>query len=131
MTTKNWEPYLCDFLELEEAGCPVVDFSKIKRGRYHKVSVAVKIKILGRLVDCALSTNAIREQLEQLMSKREEILAAKRVSQREEHRKKMDEMESHAANLPDKENLEQHPLEISENQSVERLCTLLQVFLFL
>lgn len=42
------------------------------------------------------------------------------MSQREEHRKKMDEKESHAANLPDKENPEQHPLEISENQSVER-----------
>ncbi|KAL4183968.1 hypothetical protein AMTRI_Chr11g101010 [Amborella trichopoda] len=84
MTSMNWSEYLYDFLEMENGPKFTQQAETIKRGHYCALSVHDKLQILHELVDHALTTDAIRSQLDKYIEQQQSLAA----SQREEFKKR-------------------------------------------
>ncbi|XP_058097720.1 uncharacterized protein LOC131242836 [Magnolia sinica] len=93
ITLMNWTEYLCDFLEMEDIPELSSHIGTIKRGHYGLLDPHVKLGILGELVSQALSTDAIREQLDEYIGQRRELGARKREKALEEATKRRTEQQ--------------------------------------
>lgn len=69
---------MCDFLEICDKSKPFTCLSTIKRGHYGLLDVHVKIRILHELVSEAITTNVIREKLDEYVEKHRVLMARKR-----------------------------------------------------
>ncbi|KAJ4964333.1 hypothetical protein NE237_024272 [Protea cynaroides] len=122
ITLMNWTDYLCDFLEMEDIPKLSTLIGTIKRGHYGLLDPRAKLGILRDLVDQALATNAIREQLDKYIEQHQALAATKRGEAVEEGRKRRKEKEFLKANPDTKEVLQGrilenggHKLKIYEN----------------
>ncbi|XP_043713125.1 DDT domain-containing protein DDB_G0282237-like [Telopea speciosissima] len=122
ITLTNWMDYLCDFLEMEDIPELSTHIGTIKRGHYGLLDPQAKLFILRELVDRALATNAIREQLDNYIEQHQALAAAKRGEALEEARKRREEKGLLKADPDSKEVLHGnilenggHGLNISEN----------------
>ncbi|KAG1331194.1 putative DDT domain-containing protein [Cocos nucifera] len=87
ITLTNWTEYLCDFLEMEDRVELSSHVTTIKRGHYGLLDINIKLGILRELVSEVLSTDAVREKLDDCIEQ-QQVLAATR---RAEARKKKEE----------------------------------------
>ncbi|XP_073003097.1 uncharacterized protein [Typha latifolia] len=78
ITLVNWAEYLCDFLEMEDR----VEFSKyvatVKRGYYGLLDTNTKLQILRELVEEALTTSAIKDELDGRIDQQQALVAMNR-----------------------------------------------------
>ncbi|XP_026662028.2 DDT domain-containing protein DDB_G0282237-like isoform X2 [Phoenix dactylifera] len=87
ITLTNWSEYLCDFLEMEDRVELSSHVTTIKRGHYGLLDIYVKLGILRELVSEALSTDAVREKLDDCIEQQQALAATRR----EGTRKKKDD----------------------------------------
>ncbi|XP_042477159.1 DDT domain-containing protein DDB_G0282237-like isoform X2 [Macadamia integrifolia] len=107
----NWKDYLCDFLEMEDIRELSTHIGTIKRGHYGLLDPQAKLGILRDLVDQALATNAIREQLDKYIQQHQELAATRRGEALEEARKRREEKELLKADSDTKGLLQGHTQE--------------------
>ncbi|XP_026659541.1 DDT domain-containing protein DDB_G0282237-like isoform X2 [Phoenix dactylifera] len=92
ITLANWAEYLCDFLEMEGRAELSSHVATIKRGHYGLLDINVKLEILRELVLEALTTDAIREKLDDCIEQQQALAATRREQLRkkkkEQHLKK-------------------------------------------
>ncbi|XP_010912638.1 uncharacterized protein [Elaeis guineensis] len=87
ITLTNWTEYLCDFLEMEDRVGLSSHVTTIKRGHYGLLDINIKLGILRELISEVLSTDAVRDRLDDCIEQ-QQVLAATR---RAEARKKKEE----------------------------------------
>ncbi|KAG8082084.1 hypothetical protein GUJ93_ZPchr0014g47070 [Zizania palustris] len=78
VTLVTWAEYLCDFLEMTSKEEFSSNVSIIRRGHYGLVQTGLKLRILQELVDEAITTCAIRQNLDEKIDQQQEIAAAER-----------------------------------------------------
>ncbi|CAN6458455.1 unnamed protein product [Victoria cruziana] len=88
ITFMNWTEYLCDFLEMEDVPELSGHISTIKRGHYGLLDTHAKLDIFQVLVNYALTTDMVREQLEEYIEQRQILGATNREAAVEEARKR-------------------------------------------
>ncbi|XP_031504524.1 uncharacterized protein LOC116267098 isoform X1 [Nymphaea colorata] len=88
ITFMNWTEYLCDFLEMEDVPELSGHISTIKRGHYGLLDTHAKLDIFQVLVSYALTTDLVREQLEEYIEQRQILSATNREAAVEEARKR-------------------------------------------
>lgn len=88
ITLINWVEYLCDFLEMKDIPELSSHMGSIKRGHYGLLDPHAKLHIFRELVSEAISTDAIRQQLDEYIEQQQALAAAKRGEAVEEARKK-------------------------------------------
>ncbi|KAJ4965770.1 hypothetical protein NE237_017619 [Protea cynaroides] len=107
----NWTDYLCDFLEMEDIPELSTHIGTIKRGHYGLLDPQAKLSIFRELVDQALATNVVREQLDKYIEQHQALAATKRGEALEEARKRREEKEFLKADSDNKGVLQGHTLE--------------------
>uniref|UniRef100_A0A0E0DEM3 DDT domain-containing protein n=1 Tax=Oryza meridionalis TaxID=40149 RepID=A0A0E0DEM3_9ORYZ len=78
VTLVTWAEYLCDFLEMTSKEEFSSSLSTVRRGHYGLVHTAVKLKILRELVDEAITTSAVRQNIDEKIDQQQAIAASKR-----------------------------------------------------
>ncbi|KAF0893176.1 hypothetical protein E2562_023199 [Oryza meyeriana var. granulata] len=78
VTLVTWAEYLCDFLEMTSKQELSGSLSTVRRGHYGLVHTAVKLKILRELVDEAITTSAVRQNIDEKIDQQQAIAASKR-----------------------------------------------------
>uniref|UniRef100_A0A0E0KQX9 DDT domain-containing protein n=1 Tax=Oryza punctata TaxID=4537 RepID=A0A0E0KQX9_ORYPU len=78
VTLVTWAEYLCDFLEMTSKEEFSSSLSTVRRGHYGLVHTAVKLKILWELVDEAITTSAVRQNIDEKIDQQQAIAASKR-----------------------------------------------------
>lgn len=89
ITQTNWIEFLCDFLEMVDKPELSGHVATIKRGHYGLLDPQVKLVIFRELVAESLTTDAVREQLDEYIEQQREL----GVSKREELRRKREEQQ--------------------------------------
>uniref|UniRef100_A0A1D1ZJD0 DDT domain-containing protein DDB_G0282237 n=3 Tax=Anthurium amnicola TaxID=1678845 RepID=A0A1D1ZJD0_9ARAE len=87
ITKINWTEFLCDFIEMVNKAELSSYVATIKRGHYGLLDPQVKLGILQELVAESLTTDAVREKLDEYVEQQRALVATKR----EELRKKREE----------------------------------------
>jgi hypothetical protein len=93
VTLVTWAEYLCDFLEMTSKEEFSSSLSTVRRGHYGLVHTAVKLKILRELVDEAITTSAVRQNIDEKIDQQQAIAASKRElarNKKEEHKLAME-----------------------------------------
>ncbi|XP_052153801.1 uncharacterized protein LOC127771894 isoform X2 [Oryza glaberrima] len=93
VTLVTWAEYLCDFLEMTSKEEFSSSLSTVRRGHYGLVHTAVKLKILQELVDEAITTSAVRQNIDEKIDQQQAIAASKRElarNKKEEHKLAME-----------------------------------------
>lgn len=78
ITLTNWAEYLCDFLEMENRVELSSHVTTIKRGHYGLLDINIKVGILRELVSEVLSTDAVREKLDNCIEQQQVLAATRR-----------------------------------------------------
>ncbi|KAK1267293.1 hypothetical protein QJS04_geneDACA009058 [Acorus gramineus] len=115
ITLMKWTEYVCDFLEMEG----MTDLSRhsptTKRGHYGYLDIQAKLSIFCVLVEEAINTNAIRQQLDEYVEQQQALAAMKRGESRKKKEQKNlkgeddkevmgHDLDNEAAKLQDAEN---------------------------
>ena len=93
VTLITWTEYLCDFIEMIGISDLTNQIPTIKRGHYGLLDPSIKLKILKELVDRVLSTDLVREKLDEYLEQRQALAASKREEAVEEGKKKREAKE--------------------------------------
>uniref|UniRef100_J3LY46 DDT domain-containing protein n=1 Tax=Oryza brachyantha TaxID=4533 RepID=J3LY46_ORYBR len=78
VTLVTWAEYLCDFMEMVSKEEFSSSLSTVRRGHYGLLHTAVKLKILRELVDEAITTSAVRRNIDEKIDHQQAIAASKR-----------------------------------------------------
>ncbi|XP_078434325.1 DDT domain-containing protein [Wolffia australiana] len=78
ITQSNWTELLCDFIEMVDISELSEHGGTIKRGHYRLLDPWAKLAILNELVWEALSTNAVRDKLDEYIEQQRELAVGKR-----------------------------------------------------
>ncbi|KAJ7544384.1 hypothetical protein O6H91_09G076500 [Diphasiastrum complanatum] len=118
MSVKTWKDDLCDILEMEGSDRLKSFSSVIRRGSYKQLELSSKLEILHELVDRALSSTVVRNQLGENIDEHQAIAARKREEVLGQSKKKKDEQDHHAdLNLgPDGQSV------VHQQSDGERIC---------
>ncbi|XXG60485.1 hypothetical protein AAC387_Pa04g2384 [Persea americana] len=111
ITLINWAEYLCDFLEMKDIPELTSHMGTIRRGHYGLLDPRAKLHIFRELVSEVLSTDAVRQQLDEYIEQQHALVAAKRGEAVEEARKKRNEKQNMDAESGTKELVQGHDLE--------------------
>lgn len=111
ITLINWAEYLCDFLEMKDIPELTSHMGTIRRGHYGLLDPHAKLHIFRELVSEVLSTDAVRQQLDEYIEQQHALVAAKRGEAVEEARKKRNERQNMEAESNTKELVQGHDLE--------------------
>lgn len=103
ITLVTWTEYLCDFLEMVDVAELSTYVSTIKRGHYGLLDVNAKLGILRELVAQALTTDFVREKLDEYIEQQQVLAAKRREEALEEGRKKREDKERLKAESDSKE----------------------------
>lgn len=103
ITLVTWTEYLCDFLEMVDVAELSTYVSTIKRGHYGLLDVNAKLGILRELVAQALTTDFVREKLDEYIEQQQVLAAKRREEALEEGRKKREDKERLKAESDNKE----------------------------
>mgnify|MGYP002776928345 FL=1 len=83
MTIDTWKDDYCDLSKLEGFKSLVEHSTTINDGNYMLLEPSIKLDILCGLVDCALSSSGIREQLDIYIEEKQAIASQKRKEEME------------------------------------------------
>lgn len=111
ITLVTWTEYLCDFLEMVDVAELSTYVSTIKRGHYGLLDVNAKLGILRELVAQALTTDFVREKLDEYIEQQQVLAAKRREEALEEGRKKREDKERLKAESDSKEITKGHNVE--------------------
>ncbi|MCO5577104.1 hypothetical protein L7F22_030926, partial [Adiantum nelumboides] len=84
---QSWKDDLADVLELDGFEKLAMHSSTIRKGNYRQLEPSVKLEILSNLVECAINSAAIREQLDLYIEEKQAIASQKRKEEMEESKK--------------------------------------------
>ncbi|TKW04497.1 hypothetical protein SEVIR_7G113400v4 [Setaria viridis] len=129
VTLVTWAEYLCNFLEMirkEEFSSKV---SKIRRGHYGLLDTGLKLKILRELVEEAITTSAVRGQLNEWIDQQQALAAAKREDARKNREEQKFNMEGVAENGINHTDTIQNDNECPKNQPEGKEQKGLNIFL--
>eukprot|EP00250_Pteridium_aquilinum_P010427 c1937_g1_i1 orf=457-2190(+) len=87
VTVQSWKDDLADVLELDGFETLAAHSSTIGKGNYKLLEASVKLDILCGLVECGLSSTAIRDQLDIYIEEKQAIASQKRKEELEESKK--------------------------------------------
>ncbi|KAI5081067.1 hypothetical protein GOP47_0004250 [Adiantum capillus-veneris] len=87
VTIQSWKDDLADILELGGFEKLAVHSSTIRKGDYMQLEPSAKLDILCNLVECALNSTAVREQLDVYIEEKQAIASQKRKEELEESKK--------------------------------------------
>ncbi|MCO5613434.1 hypothetical protein L7F22_067710 [Adiantum nelumboides] len=87
VTIQSWKDDLADVLELDGFEKLAMHSSAIRKGTYRQLEPSVKLEILSNLVECAINSAAIREQLDLYVEEKQAIASQKRKEELEESKK--------------------------------------------
>ncbi|KAL7231073.1 hypothetical protein ACSBR2_009363 [Camellia fascicularis] len=111
ITLVTWTEYLCDFLEMVDVAELSTYVSTVKRGHYGLLDVNAKLGILRELVAQALTTDFVREKLDEYIEQQQVLAAKRREEALEEGRKKREDKERLKAESDSKEITKGHNVE--------------------
>ncbi|KAI4343507.1 hypothetical protein L6164_010847 [Bauhinia variegata] len=120
ITMITWTDYLCDFLEMIKVSGLRQYEATIKRGHYGLVDAHAKLEILCELVNRALETVTIREQLDDFIEQRQVLGATRRGEAIEDARKRREHKERLKAEPDSNGSADGHLASISENDNHSR-----------
>lgn len=78
VTLITWTEYLCDFIEMIGISDLTTQIPTIKRGHYGLLDPPIKLRILKELADQVLTTDLVREKLDEYLEQRQALAASKR-----------------------------------------------------
>ncbi|XP_048128723.1 DDT domain-containing protein DDB_G0282237 isoform X4 [Rhodamnia argentea] len=93
ITLITWREYLCDFLDMNNSPKFRPYMATIKRGHYGLLDTHAKLEIFGELLNCALETDLIREQLDEYIGQWQKIGSTRRGEALEEAKRRREEQE--------------------------------------
>lgn len=93
ITLITWSEYLCDFLDRNNSPKFRPYMATIKRGHYGLLDTHAKLEIFGELLNCALETDLIREQLDEYIGQWQKIGSTRRGEALEEAKRRREEQE--------------------------------------
>ncbi|XP_003575146.1 DDT domain-containing protein DDB_G0282237 [Brachypodium distachyon] len=93
LSLETWAEYLCDFLEMAKIEELSSNIATVRRGYYGHIDADMKLKILRELVEEAITTSAIREELIERVDQQQALVATKRENTRKEKEKKKSNIE--------------------------------------
>nr|XP_043638547.1 DDT domain-containing protein DDB_G0282237 [Erigeron canadensis] len=93
ITLITWTDYLCDFLELIGNAELAAHISTIKRGHYGLLDMHSKLAIFCELVAHVLSSDIMREKLDEYIEERKALASEKRGKALEEGKKRREKKE--------------------------------------
>ncbi|PSR88080.1 DDT domain-containing protein [Actinidia chinensis var. chinensis] len=103
ITLVTWTEYLCDFLEMIDDADLSNYITTVRRGHYGLLDIHAKLGIFRELVAQALTTDLMREKLDECIEQRQELAATRRGEALEEGRKRREAKELWKAESDGKE----------------------------
>lgn len=91
ITLITWTEYLCSFLDWTNSSKFRPYMATIKRGHYGLLETRAKLEILGELLNCALETDLVREQLDEFIEQWQKLGATRRGEALEEAKRRREE----------------------------------------
>ncbi|PSS30848.1 DDT domain-containing protein [Actinidia chinensis var. chinensis] len=116
ITLVTWAEYLCDFLEMIGDADLSNYITTVRRGHYGLLDIHAKLGIFRELVAQALTTNLMREKLDECIEQRQELAATRRGEALEEGRQRREDKELRKAEYDGKE-IKGRSLKSVENSS--------------
>ncbi|KAH7298775.1 hypothetical protein KP509_25G058800 [Ceratopteris richardii] len=90
---QSWKEDLADLLELKGFETVAMYSSAVRKGNYRNLEPSVKLAILAHLVECALNSTSVREQLDAYIEEKQAIASLKRREVLEESKKEREAQE--------------------------------------
>lgn len=91
ITLITWTEYLCSFLDWTNSSKFRPYMATIKRGHYGLLETHAKLESLGELLNCALETDLVREQLDEFIEQWQKLGATRRGEALEEAKRRREE----------------------------------------